>query len=59
MKRKGKETEEKMAELKRRLAEVEKGRKEAEERLAKAGCNTGADNYLKVLYKHLWCLLFM
>ncbi len=48
MKRKGKEAEEKVAELKRRLAEAEKGRREAEDRLAHAGHNTGADNYLKV-----------
>ena len=49
MKRKNKEGEEKMAELKRRLGEAEKGRREAEERLAQAGHNPGAHNYLKVI----------
>jgi hypothetical protein len=57
MKRKGKEAEEKVAELKRRLAEAEKGRREAEDRLAHAGHNTGADNYLKV-QSVLWIRIF-
>jgi len=41
------ELESQMNELKRRLGEAERGRQEAEQRLAQAGCNTGADNYLK------------
>jgi len=46
-KRKGKEEEDKVDDLRRRLGEAERGRKEAEERLAHAGSNAGADNYLK------------
>ena len=42
-----KDIEGQMSDLGRRLDEAECGRKEAEERLAQAGCNVGADNYLK------------
>merc|ERR1712176_644007 len=31
----------------KRLSDAERGRYEAEQRLAQAGCNVGADNYLK------------
>ena len=39
--------ESKMSEMGNRLQEAEQGRQEAEHRLAQAGCNLGADNYLK------------
>ena len=41
------EVESQMHVIKRRLTEAEHGRREAEQRLADAGTNTGADNYLK------------
>ena len=41
------EAEDAMLEVSRRLNEAERGRQEAEQRLAQAGCNVGADNYLK------------
>ena len=41
------EVESQMHGMKRRLIEAEQGRQEAEQRLADAGTNTGADNYLK------------
>ena len=42
-----KDLESSMTDLSRRLGEAERGRQEAEQRLAQAGCNVGADNYLK------------
>ena len=42
-----KEMENTVTDMTRRLGEAERGRQEAEERLAQAGCNAGADNYLK------------
>ena len=42
-----KELENSVTDMSRRLGEAERGRQEAEERLAQAGCNAGADNYLK------------
>ena len=42
-----KDMENTMTDLTRRLGEAERGRQEAEQRLAQAGCNVGADNYLK------------
>ena len=42
-----KELENSMSDMTRRLSDAERGRFEAEERLAQAGCNVGADNYLK------------
>ena len=47
VKKEAKELEDSMLEVTRRLSEAERGRQEAEQRLAQAGCNVGADNYLK------------
>ena len=47
VKKEVKELEDSMLEVTRRLSEAERGRQEAEQRLAQAGCNVGADNYLK------------
>merc|ERR550519_2999449 len=43
----GQEMEKQLAELRHKLGEAESGRKTAERRLAQAGTNHGADNYLK------------
>lgn len=48
LRKKGREAEERIGDVLRRLDEAEKGRKEAEDRLVAAGSNSGADNYLKV-----------
>ena len=41
------ELETSVSDMTRRLGDAERGRQEAEQRLAQAGCNVGADNYLK------------
>ena len=48
LRKKGREAEDRIGDVMRRLEEAERGRKEAEDRLVAAGSNTGADNYLKV-----------
>ena len=48
LRKKGREAEDRIGDVMRRLEEAERGRKEADDRLVAAGSNTGADNYLKV-----------
>ena len=68
MRRKGRAAEERLAEVHKRLTEAEKGRKEAEDRLAVVGASVPADTYLKVCrylsdlyicFSFQWCFLLL